>query len=174
MTNSLFERTMVTAGAQQVRPPPHPPSRLLQHASRHRSPRSSLVMSTSMSCFMTGWLPMLGGWHSCSVVGIATGSRNWPCRPRTPERAEEMREVIKSRRCLVSHRTVDCPGLAMRLEAPGFVGEALLVAKKMGYENYSRHTRTFRRTTKTSASSRRLVSRFLRRQPNQGDLISFG
>jgi hypothetical protein len=26
--------------------------------------------------------------------------------------------------------------LAMRLEAPGFVGEALLVARKMGYENY--------------------------------------
>src|SRR5450830_1541417 len=50
---------------------------------------------------------------------------------------EEMRHVIKL--TVVALTPIELSiarDLAMRLEAPGFVGEALLVAKKMGYENY--------------------------------------
>lgn len=50
---------------------------------------------------------------------------------------EEMRQVIKLTIVALSPIELSIArDLAMRLEAPGFVGEALLVAKKMGYENY--------------------------------------
>src|SRR5450756_3253934 len=50
---------------------------------------------------------------------------------------EEMRHVIKLTVVALSPIELSIArDLAMRLEAPGFVGEALLVAKKMGYENY--------------------------------------
>jgi hypothetical protein len=50
---------------------------------------------------------------------------------------EEMRQVIKLTVVALSPIELSIArDLAMRLEAPGFVGEALLVAKKMGYENY--------------------------------------
>jgi hypothetical protein len=50
---------------------------------------------------------------------------------------EEMRQVIKLTIVALSPIELSIArDLAMRLEAPGFVGEALLIAKKMGYENY--------------------------------------
>ncbi|MCX6063868.1 MAG: hypothetical protein NTV26_06800 [Caldiserica bacterium] len=50
---------------------------------------------------------------------------------------EEMRQVIKLTVVALSPIELSIArDLAMRLEAPGFVGEALLVTKKMGYENY--------------------------------------
>ena len=50
---------------------------------------------------------------------------------------EEMRQLIKLTVVALSPIELSIArDLAMRLEAPGFVGEALLVAKKMGYENY--------------------------------------
>ena len=50
---------------------------------------------------------------------------------------EEMRHAIKLTVVALSPIELSIArDLAMRLEAPGFVGEALLVAKKMGYENY--------------------------------------
>ena len=50
---------------------------------------------------------------------------------------DEMRQVIKLTVVALSPIELSIArDLAMRLEAPGFVGEALLVAKKMGYENY--------------------------------------
>ncbi len=50
---------------------------------------------------------------------------------------EEIRHVIKLTVVALSPIELSIArDLAMRLEAPGFVGEALLVAKKMGYENY--------------------------------------
>lgn len=50
---------------------------------------------------------------------------------------EEMRQVIKLTVVALSPIELSIArDLAMRLEAPGFVGEALLVAKKMGYGNY--------------------------------------
>jgi hypothetical protein len=50
---------------------------------------------------------------------------------------EEVRQVIKLTVVALSPIELSIArDLAMRLEAPGFVGEALLVAKKMGYENY--------------------------------------
>jgi hypothetical protein len=50
---------------------------------------------------------------------------------------EEIRNVVKLTVVALSPIELSIArDLAMRLEAPGFVGEALLVAKKMGYENY--------------------------------------
>src|SRR5664280_1927581 len=50
---------------------------------------------------------------------------------------DEIRQVIKLTVVALSPIELSIArDLAMRLEAPGFVGEALLVAKKMGYENY--------------------------------------
>jgi hypothetical protein len=50
---------------------------------------------------------------------------------------EDMRQVIKLTVVALSPIELSIArDLAMRLEAPGFVGEALLVAKKMGYEHY--------------------------------------
>ena len=50
---------------------------------------------------------------------------------------QEMRQVIKLTVVALSPIELSIArDLAMRLEAPGFVGEALLVAKKMGYGNY--------------------------------------
>lgn len=50
---------------------------------------------------------------------------------------EEMRQAIKLTVVALSPIELSIArDLAMRLSAPGFVGEALLVAKKMGYENY--------------------------------------
>jgi len=50
---------------------------------------------------------------------------------------EEMRQAIKLTVVALSPIELSIArDLAMRLNAPGFVGEALLVAKKMGYENY--------------------------------------
>jgi len=50
---------------------------------------------------------------------------------------EEMRQVIKLTVVALSPIELSIArDLAMRLEAPGFVGEALLVTKKMGYQNY--------------------------------------
>ena len=63
--------------------------------------------------------------------------------------------------------------LAMRLEAPGFVGEALLVARKMGYENYLTTYRNISRNYKdvniVATSSLKVPAAF--HQPE--DLISF-
>lgn len=63
--------------------------------------------------------------------------------------------------------------LAMRLEAPGFVGEALLVARKMGYENYLTTYRNISRNYKdvniVETSSLKVPAAF--HQPE--DLISF-
>jgi len=48
-----------------------------------------------------------------------------------------MRQVIKLTVVALSPIELSIArDLAMRLEAPGFVGEALLVTKKMGYQNY--------------------------------------
>lgn len=50
---------------------------------------------------------------------------------------EDMRQVVKLTVVALSPIELSIArDLALRLEAPGFVGEALLVAKKMGYENY--------------------------------------
>ncbi|HWQ22354.1 MAG TPA: hypothetical protein VN478_06475 [Clostridia bacterium] len=50
---------------------------------------------------------------------------------------EEMRQLVKLTVVALSPIELSIArDLAMRLEAPGYVGEALLVAKKMGYENY--------------------------------------
>ncbi len=50
---------------------------------------------------------------------------------------EEIRHVLKLTVVALSPIELSIAhDLAMRLEAPGFVGEALLVAKKMGYETY--------------------------------------
>ncbi len=50
---------------------------------------------------------------------------------------EEIRNVVKLTLVALSPIELSIArDLAMRLEAPGFVGEALLVARKMGYQNY--------------------------------------
>ncbi len=89
---------------------------------------------------------------------------------------EEMREVIKLTVVALSPIELSIArDLAMRLEAPGFVGEALLVAKKMGYENY---LTTYKNVSKNYKDVSIVETASLKvpeaSAESSGDLISFG
>ena len=88
---------------------------------------------------------------------------------------KEMREVIKLTVVALSPIELSIArDLAMRLEAPGFVGEALLVARKMGYENY---LTTYKNISKNYKDVNIVETASLKvpeiSADSRGDLISF-
>ncbi|MEN6387789.1 MAG: hypothetical protein ABFD13_02690 [Candidatus Cryosericum sp.] len=88
---------------------------------------------------------------------------------------EEMRQTIKLTVVALSPIELSIArDLAMRLDAPGFVGEALLVAKKMGYEHY---LTTYRNISKNYKNVSIIETTSLRVPPmsseSSSELISF-
>jgi hypothetical protein len=74
---------------------------------------------------------LFGGGYRNRISKLAMSAKDLQNVP------EEIRNVVKLTVVALSPIELSIArDLAMRLEAPGFVGEALLVAKKMGYENY--------------------------------------
>src|SRR5450830_1756201 len=156
MTRSPSSRRWLQLAPQQASLLLYPRSHRFHRP--HSPPSSQAMLNSTHSC-MTASSPMPTRWRSCSAAGIAIVSPNSPSRPRTcrtcriscgtfcrslAETAkdlqnvpQEMRHVIKLTVVALSPIELSIArDLTMRLEAPGFVGEALLVAKKMGYENY--------------------------------------
>lgn len=89
---------------------------------------------------------------------------------------EDMRQVVKLTVVALSPIELSIArDLAMRLEAPGFVGEALLVAKKMGYENYlttyKNISKNYKDVSIVETTSLKVPSRTS--ESSAGELISF-
>lgn len=74
---------------------------------------------------------LFGGGYRSEIAKLAISAKDLQNVP------EEIRNVVKLTIVALSPIELSIArDVAMRLEAPGFVGEALLVAKKMGYQNY--------------------------------------
>ena len=74
---------------------------------------------------------LFGGGYRGEIAKLAISAKDLQNVP------EEIRNVVKLTIVALSPIELSIArDVAMRLEAPGFVGEALLVAKKMGYQNY--------------------------------------
>jgi hypothetical protein len=74
---------------------------------------------------------LFGGGYRSEISKLAISAKDLQNVP------EEIRNVVKLTIVALSPIELSIArDVAMRLEAPGFVGEALLVAKKMGYQNY--------------------------------------
>jgi len=74
---------------------------------------------------------LFGGGYRSEISKLAISAKDLQNVP------EEIRSVVKLTIVALSPIELSIArDVAMRLEAPGFVGEALLVAKKMGYQNY--------------------------------------
>ncbi|MGB9666957.1 MAG: hypothetical protein ACPL2N_06570, partial [Candidatus Cryosericum sp.] len=89
---------------------------------------------------------------------------------------EDMRQVVKLTVVALSPIELSIArDLALRLEAPGFVGEALLVAKKMGYENYlttyKNISKNYKDVSIVETTSLKVPSRSS--ESSAGELISF-
>jgi hypothetical protein len=79
----------------------------------------------------TALTQLFGGGYRNRISKLAMSAKDLQNVP------EEIRNVVKLTVVALSPIELSIArDVAMRLEAPGFVGEALLVAKKMGYENY--------------------------------------
>jgi hypothetical protein len=133
-----FQQTMVAAGATAGVAAPVPPFAPVP-ASRPARQLSVFSGDVELDTLLNdgvvadaGALAQLfrGGYRN-RISKLAVSAKDLQNVP------EEMRQVIKLTIVALSPIELSIArDLAMRLEAPGFVGEALLVAKKMGYENY--------------------------------------
>ena len=133
-----FEQTMVAAGATAGVAAPVPPSASAP-ANRPAPQPSTFSGDVELDTLLhngvvtdAGALAQLfrGGYRN-RISKLAVSAKDLQNVP------EEMRQVIKLTVVALSPIELSIArDLAMRLETPGFVGEALLVAKKMGYENY--------------------------------------
>jgi hypothetical protein len=129
-----FQQTMVAAGAAASVPPfaPVPASRPAPQPSVFSGDVELDTLLHNGVVADAGALAQLfrGGYRN-RISKLAVSAKDLQNVP------EEMRQVIKLTVVALSPIELSIArDLAMRLEAPGFVGEALLVAKKMGYENY--------------------------------------
>jgi hypothetical protein len=133
-----FQQTMVAAGATAGVAAPVPPFAPVP-ASRPAPQPSVFSGDVELDTLLrdgvvadAGALAQLfrGGYRS-RISKLAVSAKDLQNVP------EEMRHVIKLTVVALSPIELSIArDLAMRLEAPGFVGEALLVTKKMGYGNY--------------------------------------
>lgn len=133
-----FQQTMVAAGATAGAAAPVPPFAPVP-ASRPAPQPSVFSGDVELDTLLhdgvvadAGALAQLfrGGYRN-RISKLAVSAKDLQNVP------QEMRQVIKLTVVALSPIELSIArDLAMRLEAPGFVGEALLVAKKMGYENY--------------------------------------
>jgi hypothetical protein len=133
-----FEQTMVAAGATADVAAPVPPFASAP-ANRPAPQPSAFSGDVELDTLLhngvvtdAGALAQLfrGGYRN-RISKLAVSAKDLQNVP------EEMRQVIKLTVVALSPIELSIArDLAMRLETPGFVGEALLVAKKMGYENY--------------------------------------
>ncbi|MBA4365146.1 MAG: hypothetical protein C0398_03960 [Coprothermobacter sp.] len=133
-----FQQTMAAAGATASTAVPVPPFAPLP-ASRPAPPPSMFSGDVELDTLLqdgvvadAGALAQLfrGGYRN-RISKLAVSAKDLQNVP------EEMRQVIKLTVVALSPIELSIArDLAMRLEAPGFVGEALLVTKKMGYQNY--------------------------------------
>ena len=133
-----FQQTMVAAGATASAAAPVPPFAPVP-ASRPAPQPSVFSGDVELDTLLqdgvvadAGALAQLfrGGYRN-RISKLAVSAKDLQNVP------EEMRQVIKLTVVALSPIELSIArDLAMRLEAPGFVGEALLVTKKMGYENY--------------------------------------
>jgi hypothetical protein len=133
-----FQQTMVTAGATAGAAAPVPPFAPVP-AGRPAPQPSVFSGDIELDTLLhdgvvadAGALAQLfrGGYRN-RISKLAVSAKDLQNVP------EEMRQVIKLTVVALSPIELSIArDLAMRLEAPGFVGEALLIAKKMGYENY--------------------------------------
>jgi len=133
-----FERTVVAAGATAAVTAPVPP--FAPAPANTPAPQPSVFSGDAELDTLlqdgvvtdAGALAQLfrGGYRN-RISKLAVSAKDLQNVP------EEMRQVIRLTVVALSPIELSIArDLAMRLEAPGFVGEALLVAKKMGYENY--------------------------------------
>ncbi|MFZ2414304.1 MAG: hypothetical protein WAW16_08820 [Candidatus Cryosericum sp.] len=133
-----FERTMVTAGAAASAPASSPPFAVTP--ARKPAPQPSVfsgdveldvLLHDGVVADAGALAQLFSGGYRNRISKLAVSAKDLQNVP------EEMRQVIKLTVVALSPIELSIArDLAMRLEAPGFVGEALLVAKKMGYENY--------------------------------------
>jgi hypothetical protein len=133
-----FERTMVTAGVAASAPAPSPPFTVTP--ARKPAPQPSVfsgdveldvLLHDGVVADAGALAQLFSGGYRNRISKLAVSAKDLQNVP------EEMRQVIKLTVVALSPIELSIArDLAMRLEAPGFVGEALLVAKKMGYENY--------------------------------------
>lgn len=133
-----FQQTMAVAGATAGPAVPVPPFAPLP-ASRTAAPPSIFVGDVELDALLQDGVvadadalaQLFRGGYRNRISKLAVSAKDLQNVP------EEMRQVIKLTVVALSPIELSIArDLAMRLEAPGFVGEALLVTKKMGYQNY--------------------------------------
>jgi hypothetical protein len=133
-----FQQTMVAAGATAAVAAPVPPfapipaSRpALQPSVFSGDVELDTLLNDGVVADADALAQLFRGGYRNRISKLAVSAKDLQNVP------EEMRQVIKLTIVALSPIELSIArDLAMRLEAPGFVGEALLVAKKMGYENY--------------------------------------
>ncbi|MCX6084528.1 MAG: hypothetical protein NT102_06150 [Caldiserica bacterium] len=133
-----FQQTMVAAGAAAGVAAPVPP--FAPVPARRLAPQPSIfsgdveldtLLHDGVVADAGALAQLFRGGYRNRISKLAVSAKDLQNVP------EEMRHVIKLTIVALSPIELSIArDLAMRLEAPGFVGEALLVAKKMGYENY--------------------------------------
>jgi hypothetical protein len=133
-----FQQTMAVAGATAGPAVPVPPFAPLSD-SRRPAPPSIFVGDVELDALLQDGVvadadalaQLFRGGYRNRISKLAVSAKDLQNVP------EEMRQVIKLTVVALSPIELSIArDLAMRLEAPGFVGEALLVTKKMGYQNY--------------------------------------
>jgi len=133
-----FQQTMAVAGATAGPAVPVPPFAPLPD-SRRPAPPSIFVGDVELDALLQDGVvadadalaQLFRGGYRNRISKLAVSAKDLQNVP------EEMRQVIKLTVVALSPIELSIArDLAMRLEAPGFVGEALLVTKKMGYQNY--------------------------------------
>jgi len=129
-----FQQAMVAAGAAAPVPPfaPVPASRPASQPSVFSGDvELDTLLHDGVVADADALAQLFRGGYRNRISKLAVSAKDLQNVP------EEMRQVIKLTVVALSPIELSIArDLAMRLEAPGFVGEALLVAKKMGYENY--------------------------------------
>ena len=133
-----FEQTMVAAGATAGVAAPVPP--FVPAPANRPAPQPSVfsgnieldtLLHNGVVTDAGALAQLFRGGYRNRISKLAVSAKDLQNVP------EEMRQVIKLTVVALSPIELSIArDLAMRLETPGFVGEALLVAKKMGYENY--------------------------------------
>jgi hypothetical protein len=133
-----FQQTMAVAGATARPAVPAPPFAPLP-ASRTAAPPSIFSGDVELDALLQDGVvadadalaQLFRGGYRNRISKLAVSAKDLQNVP------QEMRQVIKLTVVALSPIELSIArDLAMRLEAPGFVGEALLVTKKMGYQNY--------------------------------------
>jgi hypothetical protein len=133
-----FQQTMAVAGATAGPAVPVPAFAPLP-VSRRPAPPSIFVGDVELDALLQDGVvadadalaQLFRGGYRNRISKLAVSAKDLQNVP------EEMRQVIKLTVVALSPIELSIArDLAMRLEAPGFVGEALLVTKKMGYQNY--------------------------------------